>query len=629
MRAHLPSRCRLAALFALSATLSLAGAAEAVYPGTIVLNVDATNLAQQIFSVHASIPVKAGKLTLLYPQWVPGSHGPSGPLNQLAGLTLRGNGKALAWRRDPLNMFAFDIEVPPGVATLEADYQFLSPLDGKQGRVTMTPEMLGVQWHTLALYPSGYASRRIMVQPTLTLPRGWQYASALAPAGRRGDAVTFQALDLETLVDSPLFAGRHFKRIDLDPGAPAPVFLNVVADDAESLESTPEQIDAHRALVQQAYKLFQSRHYARYDFLLALSDEFGAIGREHQQSSENAVKPDYFSEWTKSESERTLLAHEFVHSWNGKFRRPADQDTADFNTPLQNSLLWVYEGQTQYWGQVLAARSGLIAPEHVRELFAATAAHFEQVRGRGWRALQDTTNDPIISARRALGWGNWQRSEDYYSEGLLIWLDVDTKLRELSADTRSLDDFARAFFGVEDGAVRASPYTFADVVKALDALAPHDWRAFLRARLDGNGPGAPLDGLARAGWKLVYTDTQSEFLKGAEARGPWTDFSYSLGFAVDKEGKLGKLLWQGPGFQAGLAGGSTLLAVNGRAYKPELLKAAVKAAKGGSQPIELLVKKSAQFRSVTLDYHGGLRYPRLERVEGGPDRLQAILQPLR
>ena len=606
---------------------------DQAYPGTIVLKVDASDTAQQIFRVQQSIPVQPGQLTLLYPQWLPGNHRPSGPLSQLAGLTLSGNGKALEWQRDPVDMFAFHVAVPQGVDTVQADYQFLSPVEGNQGRITMTNDMLGVQWNAVMLYPAGYASRRIMVQPNLVLPDGWQFGSALETAletdQRRGNQVAFKPLDLETLVDSPLFAGRHFKRIDLDPGAKVPVHLNIVADNADSLAAKPEQIAAHRALVQQAYKLFQSQHYRHYDFLLALSDDFGGIGLEHHQSSENGVKPDYFTEWSKSESGRALLPHEFTHSWNGKFRRPFDQDTLNFNQPLQNSLLWVYEGQTQYWGNVLAARSGLISLPHMRDIFAATAARYDGVQGRAWRAMQDTTNDPIINGRSPLGWSNWQRSEDYYSEGALIWLDVDTKIRELSRDQRSLDHFARSFFSVKDGSAVALHYTFDDVVKALDAVQAHDWASFLRTRLDGHGPGAPLDGIARAGWKLVYGDTPTDFLKAAEERAQKADFSYSLGFALDKDGKVGDLRWDGVGFRAGLSGNTTLIAVNGRTYKPELLKAAVKAAKGTPQTIELLVKKGSAYRTVTLDYHDGLKYPRLERITGTPDRLQGILEPLK
>jgi predicted metalloprotease with PDZ domain len=639
-RSTFPTRSNALLALLISAAFSaqadtIPAPADQAYPGTIVLNVDASNNAQQIFQIHESIPVKAGKLTLLYPQWLPGNHRPSGPLNQLAGLKLTGNGRALEWRRDPENMFAFHVEVPRDVKTVEAEYQFLSPVETSQGRITMTSDIVGVQWNAMALYPAGYASRQITVQPNLTLPEGFQFGSALEVADSKpgvstnGGQIAFKPVDLEALVDSPLFAGRYFKRIDLDPGAKVPVHLNVVADDAESLEAKPEQIAVHRELVQQAYKLFKSQHYKHYDFLLSLSDDFGSIGLEHHQSSENGVKPDYFTDWTKSEVGRDLLSHEYTHSWNGKFRRPADQGVLNFSVPLQNSLLWVYEGQTQYWGQVLASRSGLVTLPHVRDMLAATAARYDNVHGRDWRAMQDTTNDPIINSRRPQAWGNWQRSEDYYSEGQLIWLDVDTKIRELSGDKRSLDDFAGSFFGANDGMNVALHYKFEDVVRELNKVQAYDWAGFLRSRLDGHGPGAPLDGLKRAGWKLVYMDTPTDFLKLAEERSKSADFSYSLGFVIDKDGKLGSFQWGGPAFKAGLSGNTTLMAVNGKAYKPELLRAAVKAAKGSSKPIELLVKKGSQFQTVAIDYHEGMKYPRLERIEGTPDRLQAILQPLK
>ena len=632
MTTYLPllRRTALATLIALAlpARADVPPPLDVAFPGTIVLKVDATNLSQQIFRVHASIPVQAGALTLLYPQWLPGNHGPSGPLTQLAGITFKANGKLIEWTRDPVQVYAFHLTVPAGVTTLDADYQFLSPVDVNQGRITMTADMLGVQWNAVTLYPAGYNSRRIPVQANLTLPDGWQYGSALETQERKGNEVHFKPTDLETFIDSPVFAGRYFKRIDLDPGAKVPVHLNVVGDTAESVEAKPEQVELHRKLVQQAARLFASHHYNHYDFLFALSDEFGGIGREHHQSSENGVKAGYFTEWAKSEASRGLLPHEYTHSWNGKFRRPADQDVPNFNVPLQNSLLWVYEGQTQYWGEVLAARSGLVSANGVRDALAVTAARYDNVQGRSWRAVQDTVNDPIVNGRRPLGWSNWQRSEDYYSEGMLIWIDVDTRIRELSGDQRSLDDFARRFFGVEDGKVVASPYTFEDVVAALNAVQAYDWAPFLRAKLDGHGPGAPLDGLARAGWKLVYTDTPTDVIKAAEERNKASDFSYSLGFNVKQDGAVEAVQWDGVGFRAGLAANSVIVAVNNRAYKSEVLKAAVKAAKDGKAPIELLVKKGTNYRTVTLDYHGGLRYPRLERLTGTKDRLETILHAL-
>jgi predicted metalloprotease with PDZ domain len=630
-----PLKHRLLPLVALLAAIALPARAEVPapqdrpYPGTIVLKVDATNLSQQIFRMTMSIPVKPGPLTLLYPQWLPGNHGPSGPLTQLAGLKFSGNGKPIEWVRDPIQVHAFHVTVPEGVRTLEAQYQFLSPLDGAQGRITMTNDILGVQWPSVTLYPAGYNSRRITVQPNLTLPPGWQFGSALETAARNGNEVAFKPLDLETLIDSPLFAGRYFKRIDLDPGAKVPVFLNIVADNPESLEAKPEQVELHRAMVKQAARLFGSHHYNHYDFLFALSDEFGGIGREHHQSSENGVKPGYFTEWAKGEAGRDLLAHEYTHSWDGKFRRPAGQDVPNFNTPLQNELLWVYEGQTQYWGKVLSARSGMISEAGTRDGIAALAALYDNVQGRSWRAMQDTVNDPIINGRRPLGWSNWQRSEDYYVEGMFIWLDVDTKIREMSGDARSLDDFARAFYGIDNGSFVPAFYTFADVVAALNRVQPFDWAPFLRSRLDGHASGAPLDGLARAGWKLVYKDTPSDFSKASDERNKVTDFSYSLGFAVKQDGGVAAVQWDGVAFRAGLAGNSSIVAVNNRAYKGEVLKAAVKAAKTGTAPIELLVKQGSNYRTISLDYHGGLRYPHLEPIAGSRDRLSEILKALK
>jgi predicted metalloprotease with PDZ domain len=599
------------------------------YPGTIVLNVDATDLTQQIFKVRMTIPVQAGPLTLLYPQWLPGNHGPSGPLTQLAGLKLSAGGKPVAWTRDPVDVFAFHLTVPAGATTLDAEYQYLSPLDSAQGRNTMTDDILGVQWASMTLYPAGYNSRRITVQPNLVLPAGWQFGTALETDQRVGASVKFKPLDLDTLIDSPLFAGRYFKRIDLNPGAKVPVMLNIVADSPEQLDAKPEQVNLHRAMVQQALKLYGSQHYKHYDFLFAISDEFGGIGREHHQSSENGVKTGYFTEWNKSEAGRDLLPHEYTHSWNGKFRRPAGQDVPNLNTPLQNSLLWVYEGQTQYWGGVLAARSGLVSPAYTRDTLAATAARYDNTRGRTWRPVQDTVNDPIINGRRPLGWGNWQRAEDYYSEGSLIWLDVDTRIRELSNERRSLDNFAKDFYSINDGSFTPAHYTFEDVVAALNKVQPYDWATFLRTRVEDIAPKAPLDGLARAGWKLVYTDTPSEASKNADERIKGADFSYSLGFAVKADGGIINVVWDGPGFQAGLAANSSIVAVNNRAYKPEVLKAAVKDAKGSTAPISLLVKKGNVFRTIALDYHGGLRYPHLERIPGTKDRLDTILRAVK
>jgi predicted metalloprotease with PDZ domain len=489
----------------------------------------------------------------------------------------------------------------------------------------MTPDMLNLQWTAVALYPAGYFARQIMVEASVRLPEGWQFATALETAASTGGVTTFKPVSFDTLVDSPMFAGRYFKRLDLDPGGRVPVHLNIVADRADLLEVKPEQLEAHRALVQQAYKLYGSHHYDHYDFLLALTDHMGGIGLEHHQSSENATVLTYFTEWDKNADARDLLPHEYTHSWNGKFRRPADLWTPNFNVPMRDSLLWVYEGQTQYWGFVLSARAGLLTKQQTLDAIAATAAVYDHRVGREWRAMQDTTNDPIAAMRRPLPWRSWERSEDYYSEGELMWLDADTLIREKSGGQRSLDDFAKAFFGVNDGSFVPSTYAFEDVVKTLNTVQPYDWATFLRARLDGHGPGAPLDGVARGGYKLVYTDTPSSYFKDAEVRRKVTDLTYSLGMTIAAEGKLSDVLWEGPAYKIGLTVGTQIIAVNGIALDADQLKSAIKDANKTKAAIELLVKNGDRYRTVKIDYHDGLRYPHLEREGSAAASLDQIL----
>src|SRR5258705_11824951 len=426
-------------------------------------------------------------------------------------------------------------------------------------------------------------------------------------------------------MDSPMYAGRYLKRFDLDPGGPARVTLNVMADRPELLDAKNEYIQAHRNLVAQAYKLYGAHHYDHYDFLLSLSERMGGIGLEHHRSSENGTAYTYFTEWDKNADTRDLLAHEYTHSWNGKFRRPADLWTANYNVPMRDSLLWVYEGQTQYWGYVLAARSGLLTKQQALDAIAGPAAHYDPRLGREWRPLQDTTNDPIIEMRRPLPWRSWQRAEDYYSEGELVWLDADTMIREMSGGKKSLDDFARAFFGVNDGSYEPATYNFDDVVKILNGVQPHDWAKFLRVPLDTVGAEAPLDGIARGGYRLVYSDTPSDFFKGAEARRRNTDLTYSLGMVIGREAKLTDVLWEGPAFKAGFTVGSQIVAVNGLAFDADRLKTLVKNNKTGRDAIEFIVKNGDRYRTIRIDYHEGLRYPHFERAGTGEARLDAIL----
>ncbi|MCC6913460.1 MAG: M61 family metallopeptidase [Rhodospirillaceae bacterium] len=608
-----------------SQAVSLPAPRDEAYPGAIKLHVDATNTEQRIFKIRASIPTSPGPMTLLFPQWLPANHAPRGPIDKLAGLIVKAGGQRVEWRRDPVEVYAFHIDVPAGATSVDLEYQYLSPTAGDQGRIVVTPEMLNLQWNTVVLYPAGYYARRIPVEASVKLPDGWQMGTALETASASGSETTFKPVSLEVLVDSPIFAGRHFSRIDLDPKGRSRVTLNIMADEAEQLEAKPEYIAAHRNLVKQADLLFGARHYDHYDFLLALSDKMGGIGLEHHRSSENGTSAKYFTEWDKRFPGRDLLAHEYSHSWNGKFRRPADLWTPNYNVPMRDSLLWLYEGQTQYWGYVLAARSGLWTKQQALDALAATAALYDHRVGRAWKPLQDTTNDPITSARRPQPWSSWQRSEDYYSEGLLVWLDVDTVLRERTNGRRSLDDFARAFFGRQDGEwEKQASYTIEDVVAVLNELAPNDWSAFLRQRLDGHGPGAPLDGIARGGYRLVYTEEPTDLFKTLEAQRRVVDLSYSLGASVESDGRLASVVWDGALFKMGLAIGARIVAVNGKAYDNDRMKAAVKDSKDAKK-VELIVRVGDDVRTLTVDYSGGLRYPRLERVEKTPARFDDIV----
>jgi predicted metalloprotease with PDZ domain len=603
-------------------------AQDVAYPGTLTLKVELTDLDRRVFYVHESIPVKPGPMTLLYPEWLPGNHAPRGPIDGLAGLIITAGGHPVEWVRDPVNVYAFHVQVPAGASRLDLEFEFASPLVRDQGRTVVTPDMVGLQWNTVLLYPAGFYVSRISVASSITLPEGWEFASALDVEGRRAAAVHFKTATLETLVDSPLFAGRYFKSLDLDPGGRVPVHLNVFADSAETLDVRPQQLAAHRKLVQESYALLGPPHYDRYEFLLAISDHFGDIGLEHHRSSENRRPPSYFVEWDRVGAGRDLLPHELSHSWNGKFRRPAGLATPDFNAPMRNSLLWVYEGLTNYFGAVLAARSGLWSEDFGRQSWASLAANMDRNRaGRTWRALEDTTEQPIITPRRPLSWLSWQRTEDYYTEGELLWLDIDTRIRQLTRDKRSLDDFARAFFGIPGG-MGPVTYTFADVVKALKAVAPFDWDKYLTERLYGHGPGAPLDGLARGGWKLVFTESPSEYVRSLEDQRKAVDFTYSLGFAVSAlTGQLTEVRWGGPAYDAGLTMGTALIAVNGREYRAERLKTAITLAKLNKQPIELLVKNLDRYKTVRIAYFEGLKYPQLQRIEKTEDRLAAILKP--
>ena len=587
-------------------------AKDTPFPGTLRLHVDTTDTLHGVFKVEETIPVPpdlAGKkMALLFPKWLPGKHAPRGEIEKLAGLEIRAGGQVLTWKRDPIDVFAFWVDVPAGATALDVRFQFLSATDGPQGRIVVTQDMLNLQPNSVSLYPAGWFTRQIPVSLSVTWPQGWQAASAMREASRDGSRVSYQTVDYETLVDSPFFAGRHFAKWDLGQN----VTLNVVADDARFLKANDEQIGKHKALVTQAVKLFGTRQFDHYGLLLSLTEKMGGIGLEHHRSSENGVDTGYFTDWDRGPGRRNLLPHEFTHSWNGKHRRGADLVTPDFRTPMRNSMLWVYEGQTQFWGYVLQARSGLVKVEDTLDQLATIAATLDNRPARSWRSLDDTTNDPIITPRAPKGWLSFQRSEDYYTEGLLIWLEADAIIRRESGGARSLDDFARRFFGTGDGDWGVKPDDFASLVAELNAVQPYDWGSHLTRRLTEKADGAPLRGLELAGWKLVYTDKPSAAFTDANRR--QVNLLFSGGLLLGLAGKVDQVLWNSAAYEAGLAVGDVLLAVNELPFSDDALRAAVTAAKGGATPIKLVVKTDDRVRTVEWAWTGGLRYPRLERI---------------
>ena len=603
------------------------------YPyGTLKIHVDATDIGRRIFNVHETIPVKAGSsIYLLYPAWIPGDHEPSGPIDKVAGLTINANGKTIPWQRDKYNMYAFHVDVPTDADSLDVQFQFLSAQDHDQGPIIMTPEMMDLSWNTVSLYPAGYDANQIKTIPSVTLPSGWKFGSALEVASTEGNTVTFKPIDYMDLVDSPIYAGKYFKRLDLTSKSSPPVHMDIVADEPKDLEASDDAVKALKNIVVQMDRLYGAFHFNHYDFLFSLSDKMSGKGLEHHRSSEDGVGPDFFTEWNLT-TPHDLLTHEFNHSWDGKYRRPADLSTPNFDVPMGDSLLWVYEGQTQFWGNVVAVRAGLENKDTGLALLARVAATYDMDRPglRTWRNVQDTTNDPVIAQRAPLPWRNYQGSEDYYSAGQMIWLAVDGKMRSLSHNKHSLGDFARAFFGINPGAWDIDTYTFQDVVAGLDKIVPYDWASFLRERLDGHGNLA--DALKLEGWQLVYKNEESKAAKAVMAsfrkRYPkyagGAVFTWSVGFSGSSKGELRDVRWDSPAFKAGLSPGMTIVAVNGTEFSADGMKQAIKDAKGSDKPIKLLVKDFNEYKTLDIDYHDGLKYPDIERIKGTPDSLSQL-----
>ncbi len=597
--------------------------------GPITLALDASQAARKLFHAHMTIPVSgAGEVALCYPKWIPGEHGPTGPLVNVMGLTFRAGGKQLAWRRDLVDMFTIHVDVPSGVSSIEAEFDYVSPVNepGFSAGSSASAQVAVVSWNQVLLYPAGFAAENITVVASLKLPAGWKFGTALPVTSQSGDSVQFQPASLSTLVDSPVITGAFLRVVPLQPGLRPPHEMDIAADSAAALDFGPEVVQHYNNLVAESGVLFGARHYRDYHFLLTLSDSVAHFGLEHHESNDSRYDERSLIDENLRKLMAALLPHEFVHSWNGKYRRPADLTTPDYQVPMKTDLLWVYEGLTNYLGEVMAARSGLWTDEQYRQMLALTAAAMDHVPGRTWRPLQDTADEAQILYSSPRAWQNWRRSVDFYPEGSLLWLDVDTTIRQQTGNKRSLDDFCKLFYGGQSTPPEVKTYSFDDVVNALNQVAPYDWRGFLTQRLTTTAPGAPLGGVQNGGWKLVYDETESDMLRAEESVRKVTDVRYSLGLLLDEEGKVLDAIVNMPAARAGIAPGMKLLAVNGRGYKPEILHDAIKAAKQDKQPIELLLENDDYFKTYAIDYHGGEQYPHLVRNQSVPDLLGDIIR---
>lgn len=597
----------------------------------IGLQVDLRDAPRNLYHARLQVPVHAGQVDLVFPKWIPGNHRPSGPIGGLTGLRMEAAGQPVAWNRDSIEMYEFHVTVPQGAQTLDISLDAITTLDSAGGSgPAASSNVLDLNWNAVVLYPKGARSDDVTFVPSVTLPHGWKFGTALPVARANGDQVEFSPVSLTTLVDSPLIAGVHYRRIQLSKQGETPVHvMDLVAESEADLAMTPADQSAYQKLVAETGELFGARHYRQYHFLLTLSNQVGGHGLEHHESNDSAAAERMLLDPDLHMLYASLVPHEFAHSWNGKYRRPVGLATPNYQEPMIGDLLWVYEGMTDYLGNVLATRSGLLSDEQYRESLAATAAMLDHRTGRQWRPLEDTAIS-VQTLRTLLSpeWSNWRRSLDYYPEGELIWLEVDTIIRQQTQGQRSLNDFCRNFEGGESGAPKIVPYTFEDVVRALNTVAPYDWVHLLKERVNSTGNHAPLGGIEGGGWRLVYNATPNAFTKAAEKAYKFADFSYSLGFSLGEDGKLSDVIVGSPAYKAGIGPAMKLLAVNGRKWSPEVIRAALKAAETDKADIELLVENADFVRTYSVAYHEGEKNPHLERVSQQADRLSDILKPM-
>ena len=604
--------CLLTALVVLAAPVLVAGE-------SISLSVDATGTQQKLLRIHEVIPVKPGPLTLYYPKWIPGEHSPAGPISSLTGLKLEGDGKTIPWQRDLLDVFTFHLDVPAGVSKLNADFTFIEP-EGNSA----SDKLMVLEWNWVLLYPGGTLAQQLTYDAKLQIPEGWKFGTSLPVKEQSGNKTTFKPTSLDMLVDAPVITGEYYRAIDITPaGDPIHHEMDLAADSEDALNLSAENQKEMVNLVAESGKLFGARHYRDYHFLLALSDHVAHFGLEHHESNDSRLPENALLEPNSGMSLGGLLAHEFVHSWNGKYRRPADLTTPYYEEPMETDLLWGYEGLTDFLGPMLAARSGLWTQQQYHEYLASIAAMLGPGRpGRTWRPLLDTASgEPGVSGGRG-GWMSWRRGTDYYDEGDLMWLEVATIIHRDSKGTKSIDDFCKAFHGGENQGPEVKTYTFEQLVSALNDVAPFDWAAFFHDRLDSTAAESPQGGIENGGWKVVFTSEPSR-LGGRRGNSGYT---YSLGLQVSGDGAVMDSLVGGPAFEAGISSGMKVIGVNGRVYTQELLRDAVKDSTNSKSPISLLVVSDDYISTHTINYHGGERYPHLERVNDRPDYLDELIK---
>jgi predicted metalloprotease with PDZ domain len=619
-----PSRS-VAVLIAVSALFSVVTFAQNPAP-TITVALDATEAPRKIFHAKLTIPVTPGTVTLFYPKWIPGEHGPTGPIQELAGLKFTANGQTLKWRRDLIDGWTLHLEVPAGISNVEAALDFMAPV-GTEGMYTggqsATAKMTVISWNTVLLYPAGWPSDQLTYQASMRLPEGWKFGTPLPVASQTGSEIKFNPVPLTTLVDSPVIAGQYLRVVPLAENPPQE--MDIAADSAAALDAPAGVLDPYKNLTEQAFKLFGVRHFRDYHFLYSLSDHVAHFGLEHHESNDSRSGERSLVDPGPRLLAAGLLSHEYVHSWNGKYRRPADLATPDYEKPMETDLLWVYEGLTSYLGDVLSARSGIRTPEQFRDNLAVIAADLDHMPGRTWRNLQDTADGVPALQDAPKAWESWRRALDYYDEDVLNWLWVDTIIRRQTQDKKSMDDFCHAFHGGQNGPPEVKTYNFDDVVNTLNQVAPYDWRGFWTERLTNHAPHAPLDGVEASGWKLVYDETESELLWARDRGKQQINAAYSIGLRLEADGRIIDTIEGLPAATAGIGPGMKVIAVNGRKFSEDVLRDALRTAKHSQEPLQLLVENTDYFKTYNLDYHQGEKYPHLVRDASKPDQLSEII----